>query len=242
QTRQYSGIWDGTFKPAYSNNMAWCLWDMLTHPRYGMGKRLGAADVDKWTLYVIGQYCDQLVPNGFGGTEPRITCNAWLTTQRKAWDVLSDFCSAMRCMPVWNGQTLTFVQDRPSDKVWTYNRSNVVMPDDGAPFRYSFSALKDRHNAVEVNWIDPNNGWETATELVEDTQAIARYGRNVTKMDAFGCTSRGQAHRAGLWLIKTELLETQTVDFSVGAEGLRHVPGDIIEICDDDYAGISIGG
>ena len=242
QTRQYSGIWDGTFKPAYSNNMAWCLWDMLTHPRYGMGKRLGAADVDKWALYVIGQYCDQSVPDGFGGTEPRITCNAWLTTQRKAWDVLSDFCSAMRCMPVWNGQTLTFVQDRPSDKVWTYNRSNVVMPDDGAPFRYSFSALKDRHNAVEVNWIDPNNGWETATELVEDTQAIARYGRNVTKMDAFGCTSRGQAHRAGLWLIKTELLETQTVDFSVGAEGLRHVPGDVIEICDNDYAGISTGG
>ncbi|TXL93363.1 host specificity protein J, partial [Streptococcus pneumoniae] len=242
QTRQYSGIWDGTFKPAYSNNMAWCLWDMLTHPRYGMGKRLGAADVDKWALYVIGQYCDQSVPDGFGGTEPRITCNAYLTTQRKAWDVLSDFCSAMRCMPVWNGQTLTFVQDRPSDKTWTYNRSNVVMPDDGAPFRYSFSALKDRHNAVEVNWIDPNNGWETATELVEDTQAIARYGRNVTKMDAFGCTSRGQAHRAGLWLIKTELLETQTVDFSVGAEGLRHVPGDVIEICDDDYAGISTGG
>ncbi|HAL3734994.1 TPA: host specificity protein J [Escherichia coli] len=242
QTRQYSGIWDGTFKPAYSNNMAWCLWDMLTHPRYGMGKRLGAADVDKWALYVIGQNCDQSVPDGFGGTEPRITCNAWLTTQRKAWDVLSDFCSAMRCMPVWNGQTLTFVQDRPSDKVWTYNRSNVVMPDDGAPFRYSFSALKDRHNAVEVNWIDPNNGWETATELVEDTQAIVRYGRNVTKMDAFGCTSRGQAHRAGLWLIKTELLETQTVDFSVGAEGLRHVPGDVIEICDDDYAGISTGG
>ncbi|WP_261589420.1 host specificity protein J [Escherichia coli] len=242
QTRQYSGIWDGTFKPAYSNNMAWCLWDMLTHPRYGMGKRLGAADVDKWALYVIGQYCDQSVPDGFGGTEPRITCNAYLTTQRKAWDVLSDFCSAMRCMPVWNGQTLTFVQDRPSDKVWTYNRSNVVMPDDGAPFRYSFSALKDRHNAVEVNWIDPDNGWETATELVEDSQAIARYGRNVTKMDAFGCTSRGQAHRAGLWLIKTELLETQTVDFSVGAEGLRHVPGDVIEICDDDYAGISTGG
>lgn len=242
QTRQYSGIWDGTLKPAYSNNMAWCLWDMLTHPRYGMGKRLGAADVDKWALYVIGQYCDQSVPDGFGGTEPRITCNAYLTTQRKAWDVLSDFCSAMRCMPVWNGQTLTFVQDRPSDKVWTYNRSNVVMPDDGAPFRYSFSALKDRHNVVEVNWIDPDNGHETATELVEDTQAIVRYGRNVTKMDAFGCTSRGQAHRAGLWLIKTELLETQTVDFSVGAEGLRHVPGDVIEICDDDYAGISTGG
>ncbi|HAY0219001.1 TPA: host specificity protein J [Escherichia coli] len=241
-SRTYSGIWDGTFKPAYSSNIAWCLWDMLTHPRYGMGKRLGAADVDKWTLYAIGQYCDQLVPDGFGGTEPRVTCNAYLTTRRTAWDILSDFCSAMRCMPVWNGQTLTFVQDRTSDTVWSYNRSNVVMPDDGAPFRYSFSALKDRHTAVEVNWVDPDNGWETATELVEDAQAILRYGRNVTKMDAFGCTSRGQAHRAGLWLIKTELLETRTVDFSVGAEGLRHVPGDIIEICDDDYAGISLGG
>ncbi|HFJ9589143.1 TPA: Ail/Lom family outer membrane beta-barrel protein [Escherichia coli] len=138
-------------------------------------------------------------------------------------------------MPVWNGQTLTFVQDRPSDKVWTYNRSNVVMPDDGAPFRYSFSALKDRHNAVEVNWIDPNNGWETATELVEDTQAIARYGRNVTKMDAFGCTSRGQAHRAGLWLIKTELLETQTVDFSVGVAYSRvsTFSGDYLRVTDN---------
>ncbi|MCZ8978943.1 host specificity protein J [Escherichia albertii] len=242
QTRQYSGIWDGTFKPAYSNNMAWCLWDMLTHPRYGMGKRLGAADVDKWALYVIGQYCDQSVPDGFGGTEPRITCNAYLTTQRKAWDVLSDFCSAMRCMPVWNGQTLTFVQDRPSDKVWTYNRSNVVMDDNGAPFRYSFSALKDRHNAVEVNYTDPQNGWQTSMELVEDPEAILRYGRNLLKMDAFGCTSRGQAHRAGLWVIKTGLLETQTVDFTLGSQGLRHTPGDIIEICDNDYAGTMTGG
>ncbi|MCW4514878.1 phage tail protein, partial [Escherichia coli] len=151
-------------------------------------------------------------------------------------------CTNVSVCPFHTGIQRIAEQDRPSDKVWTYNRSNVVMPDDGAPFRYSFSALKDRHNAVEVNWIDPDNGWETATELVEDSQAIARYGRNVTKMDAFGCTSRGQAHRAGLWLIKTELLETQTVDFSVGAEGLRHVPGDVIEICDDDYAGISTGG
>ncbi|WP_139130531.1 phage tail protein, partial [Escherichia coli] len=111
---------DGSLKPAYSNNPAWCLWDMLTHPRYGMGKRLGAADVDKWALYAIAQYCDQTVPDGFGGTEPRMTFNAYLSQQRKAWDVLSDFCSAMRCMPVWNGQTLTFVQDRPSDVVWPY--------------------------------------------------------------------------------------------------------------------------
>ncbi|ENM4814921.1 host specificity protein J, partial [Escherichia coli] len=208
----------------------------------GMGKRLGAADVDKWALYAIAQYCDQTVPDGFGGTEPRMTFNAYLSQQRKAWDVLSDFCSAMRCMPVWNGQTLTFVQDRPSDVVWPYTNSDVVVDDNGVGFRYSFSALKDRHTAVEVNYTDPQNGWQTSTELVEDPEAILRYGRNLLKMDAFGCTSRGQAHRAGLWVIKTGLLETQTVDFTLGSQGLRHTPGDIIEICDNDYAGTMTGG
>nr|HEG7837978.1 host specificity protein J [Escherichia coli] len=242
EKRTYSGIWDGSLKPAYSNNPAWCLWDMLTHPRYGMGKRLGAPDVDKWALYAIGQYCDQTVPDGFGGTEPRMTFNAYLSQQRKVWDVLGDFCSAMRCMPVWNGQTLTFVQDRPSDVVWPYTNSDVVVDDNGVGFRYSFSALKDRHTAVEVNYTDPQNGWQTSTELVEDPEAILRYGRNLLKMDAFGCTSRGQAHRAGLWVIKTELLETQTVDFTLGSQGLRHTPGDIIEICDNDYAGTLTGG
>ncbi|EEX5037631.1 host specificity protein J [Escherichia coli] len=242
EKRTYSGIWDGSLKPAYSNNPAWCLWDMLTHPRYGMGKRLGAADVDKWALYAIAQYCDQMVPDGFGGTEPRMTFNAYLSQQRKAWDVLSDFCSAMRCMPVWNGQTLTFVQDSPSDVVWPYTNSDVVVDDNGVGFRYSFSALKDRHTAVEVNYTDPQNGWQTSTELVEDPEAILRYGRNLLKMDAFGCTSRGQAHRAGLWVIKTGLLETQTVDFTLGSQGLRHTPGDIIEICDNDYAGTMTGG
>ncbi|EOL4089160.1 host specificity protein J, partial [Escherichia coli] len=161
---------------------------------------------------------------------------------RKAWDVLSDFCSAMRCMPVWNGQTLTFVQDSPSDVVWPYTNSDVVVDDNGVGFRYSFSALKDRHTAVEVNYTDPQNGWQTSTELVEDPEAILRYGRNLLKMDAFGCTSRGQAHRAGLWVIKTGLLETQTVDFTLGSQGLRHTPGDIIEICDNDYAGTMTGG
>ncbi|EFF1618208.1 host specificity protein J, partial [Escherichia coli] len=162
--------------------------------------------------------------------------------QRKAWDVLSDFCSAMRCMPVWNGQTLTFVQDRPSDVVWPYTNCDVVVDDNGVGFRYSFSALKDRHTAVEVNYTDPQNGWQTSTELVEDPEAILRYGRNLLKMDAFGCTSRGQAHRAGLWVIKTGLLETQTVDFTLGSQGLRHTPGDIIEICDNDYASTMTGG
>ncbi|EEY1093951.1 host specificity protein J [Escherichia coli] len=171
-----------------------------------------------------------------------MTFNAYLSQQRKAWDVLSDFCSAMRCMPVWNGQTLTFVQDRPSDVVWPYTNCDVVVDDNGVGFRYSFSALKDRHTAVEVNYTDPQNGWQTSTELVEDPEAILRYGRNLLKMDAFGCTSRGQAHRAGLWVIKTGLLETQTVDFTLGSQGLRHTPSDIIEICDNDYAGTMTGG
>ncbi|WP_252182610.1 phage tail tip domain-containing protein, partial [Escherichia coli] len=135
-----------------------------------------------------------------------------------------------------------FVQDRPSDVVWPYTNSDVVVDDNGVGFRYSFSALKDRHTAVEVNYTDPQNGWQTSTELVEDPEAILRYGRNLLKMDAFGCTSRGQAHRAGLWVIKTGLLETQTVDFTLGSQGLRHTPGDIIEICDNDYAGTMTGG
>ncbi len=126
--------------------------------------------------------------------------------------------------------------------VWPYTNSDVVVDDNGVGFRYSFSALKDRHTAVEVNYTDPQNGWQTSTELVEDPDAILRYGRNLLKMDAFGCTSRGQAHRAGLWVIKTELLETQTVDFTLGSQGLRHTPGDIIEICDNDYAGTLTGG
>ncbi|HDN6462075.1 TPA: phage tail protein [Salmonella enterica subsp. enterica serovar Dublin] len=237
-SRTYAGLWDGTFKPAYTNNPAWCVLDLLTHPRYGMGQRIGISDVDKWALYAIAQYCDQMVPDGFGGMEPRMRCNAWLTTQRKAHDVLADFCSLMRCMPVWNGQKMTFVQDRPADKAWMYTNSNVV----GGQFKYSFSALKERHNAVEVRYVDPMNGWKTSTELVEDHAAQVRYGRNVLKMDAFGCTSRGQAHRMGLWAIQTELLETQTVDFSVGAEGLRHTVGDVFQINDNDYAGAFIGG
>ncbi|EMX6593010.1 host specificity protein J, partial [Salmonella enterica] len=227
-----------TLKPAYTNNPAWCTMDILTHPRYGLGRRIGVADVDKWALYAIAQYCDQQVPDGFGGTEPRMTLNAYMTSQRKAYDVLADFCSVMRCMPVWNGSRMTFVQDRPSDSAWTYTNSNVV----GGRFKYSFSALKDRHNAIEVRYTDPLNGWQTSMELVEDHASQIRYGRNLLKMDAFGCTSRGQAHRTGLWVMMTELLETQTVDFSVGAEGLRHTPGDIIEVCDNDYAGASIGG
>ncbi|EEP7760213.1 phage tail protein [Salmonella enterica] len=238
KTRTYAGLWDGTFKPAYTNNPAWIILDLLTHPRYGLGQRIGLADVDKWALYAIAQYCDQPVPNGFGQDEPRMTCNVYLADRRKAYDVISDFCSVMRCMWVWTGQRMTFIQDRPSDKVWTYTNANVV----NGEFNYSYSAAKDRHNAAEIRFIDPQNGWNVSVELVEDKADIAKNGRKVLQMDAFGCTSRGQAHRTGLWVIQTELLETQMVTFGVGAEGLRHTPGDIFEVCDSDYAGASIGG
>ncbi|EGC4949633.1 phage tail protein [Salmonella enterica] len=238
KSRTYAGLWNGTFKPAYTNNPAWIILDLLTHPRYGLGQRIGLADVDKWALYSIAQYCDQLVPNGFGQDEPRMTCNVYLADRRKAYDVISDFCSVMRCMPVWTGQRMTFIQDRPSDKVWTYTNANVV----NGEFNYSYSAAKDRHNAAEIRFVDPQNGWNVSVELVEDKADIAKNGRKVLQMDAFGCTSRGQAHRTGLWVIQTELLETQMVTFGVGAEGLRHTPGDIFEVCDNDYAGASIGG
>lgn len=167
-----------------------------------------------------------------------MTCNVYLADRRKAYDVISDFCSVMRCMWVWTGQKMTFIQDRPSDKVWTYTNANVV----NGEFNYSYSAAKDRHNAAEIRFIDPQNGWNVSVELVEDKADIAKNGRKVLQMDAFGCTSRGQAHRTGLWVIQTELLETQMVTFGVGAEGLRHTPGDIFEVCDNDYAGASIGG
>ncbi|AXC64774.1 host specificity protein J [Salmonella enterica subsp. diarizonae serovar 59:z10:-] len=238
ETRTYAGLWNGTFKEEWTNNPAWILLDLLTHPRYGLGQRIGISDVDKWALYAIAQYCDHMVPNGYGGQEPRMTCNVYLADRRKAYDVISDFCSVMRCIPVWNGQRMTFIQDRPSDKVWTYTNSNVV----NGEFNYSYSAFKDRHNAAEIRFIDPADGWNVSVELVEDKADIAKNGRKVIQRDAFGCTSRGQAHRDGLWLIQTELLETQLVTFSVGAEGLRHTPGDIIEVCDNDYAGASIGG
>lgn len=238
ETREYTGLWDGTFKPAWTDNPAWILWDLLTHPRYGMGQRLKIQEVDKFALYMIGRYCDQPVDDGFGGREPRVRCNAYITDVRKAYDVISDLCTSMRIMPVWNGQMMTFVQDRPGDVVWPYTNANVV---DGV-FDYSFSPAKARHNVVEVRFVDPDNGWKTSIEQVSDDTDIALRGRNVLRVDAFGCTARGQAHRHGLWLLMTEKLEIQTVEFKVGAEGLRHTPGDIVEISDNDWAAAQTGG
>ena len=238
RTRQYSGVWDGTFKIDWTDNPAWVLFDIVTNKRYGLGNRLGDFGADKWTLYQVAQYCDQLVPDGFGGKEPRFTCNAWLTEQRSAYDVINDICSIFRAMPVWNGQQLTVVMDRPYDPVWTYTNANV----DKGLFNYTFSAKKARHNAIQVEYVDKNNAYERMIEYVSDDDAIRKYGLNVKKITAFGCTSRGQAHRTGLWLLQTEKLETKTVTFTVGTEGLMHIPGDIIRVSDTYYAGTNIGG
>ena len=238
RTRKYTGMWDGTFKTDWTDNPAWILYDVVTSKRYGLGNRLGEFGADKWALYQVSQYCDQLVPDGFGGQEPRFTCNAWLTEQRSAYDVINDICSIFRAIPVWNGQQLTVVMDRPSDPVWTYTNANVSK--DG--FSYTFSAKKARHNAIQVEYADKDNGYEKAIEYVSDDESIRRNGLNVKKITAFGCTSRGQAHRTGLWLLQTEKLETKTVTFTVGVEGLMHVPGDIIKVADTYYAGTNVGG
>lgn len=238
RTRKYTGMWDGTFKTDWTDNPAWILYDVVTSKRYGLGNRLGEFGADKWALYQVSQYCDQLVPDGFGGQEPRFTCNAWLTEQRSAYDVINDICSIFRAIPVWNGQQLTVVMDRPSDPVWTYTNANV----EKGEFNYTFSAKKARHNAIQVEYADKDNGYEKAIEYVSDDESIRRNGLNVKKITAFGCTSRGQAHRTGLWLLQTEKLETKTVSFVVGAEGLMHVPGDIIKVADTHYAGTNVGG
>lgn len=237
-SRTYNGIWLGEFKTEWTNNPAWIVYDILKNNRYGMARRFGQFSVDKFMLYSIAQYCDQLVDDGFGGKEPRFTCNCYITEQSQAYDLINNFFSIFRAMPVWDGMQLSAVIDRPSDISAIYTNANVV---DGK-FSYSSSAMKDRHTAVRVKYIDPEYGWEPVTEYVADDEAIKRFGLNVLDVEAFGCTSRGQAHRTGKWIITTEKYEKQTVTFAVGREGLRHLPGDVIGILDNEYVMSQSGG
>ena len=232
-----SDFWDGSFKLSWTNNPAWVFYDLVTNTRYGMGKRLQDFNIDKWQLYAIGKYCDELVPDGFGGTEPRMTCNIWITDQRKAYDLINDICSIFRAMPVWNGQALTAIQDRKADPVWTYNNANTI-----GGFTRQRSAKKARHNVIEVEYIDASDFYEKKIESVSDDALVTRYGLNSKKVTAFGCTSRGQAYRTGRWLLETEKLETETISFTVGQEGVMHLPYDVIEIADSQYAGVNVGG
>ena len=179
-----------------------------------------------------------MIPDGFGGQEPRFTCNLWLTEQRSAYDVLSDLCSIFRAIPVWNGTELTFIMDRPSDPVWTYTNANVV----GGQFSRQYSAMKARHNAIQVEYKDAENNYENTIEYISDDEQIRKFGLNLKKVTAFGCTSRGQAFRTGKWILETERLETETITFTVGSEGLMNIPGDIIRVSDNHFAGTNIGG
>ncbi|MDF7193408.1 host specificity protein J [Proteus mirabilis] len=239
ESRTYTGIWTGRFKPAWSNNPAWVFYDLVTNERYGIGEMIGSFGVDKFALYAIARYCDELVDDGFGNKDPRFTFNAYITSQRKAKEVIDDLASVFRGMPLWDGQQLTCFQDRPSDPVWTYTNSNVI---DGK-FKYTSTAKSARHNAIEVSWINPSNGWSEEREFIQDDDLIQRFGGvNVKKVTAFGCTSRGQAHRVGKWILQTEKLEKDSVTFSTGREGINCISGDIIEVADDSFAGVKVGG
>jgi predicted phage tail protein len=236
--RTYSGAWDGTFKIAWSNNPAWCFYDLLTNSRYGLGAYISPSQVDKWSLYTIGQYCDQFVPDGFGGYEPRFTCNCYIQNYADAYKVVQDLASAFRGMVYWGGGTVTAVQDAPADPVALFTRANVV---DGL-FQYTGASLKARHTVALVSWSNLQDMGKTYVEYVEDTAGIARYGVITTQITAFGCTSRGQAHRAGKWILYSERMESETVTFKVGMDGAGVRPGDIIKVADAQRAGARMGG
>lgn len=239
ETRTYApGIWRGDWKEEWTDNPAWIFYDLVTNSLAGLGKRIGEYGLDKFQLYQIAKYCDELVDDGYGGKEPRMVSNLWITEQRDAYNVLSDMASVFRSIAVWNGTQFSAIQDRTSDPVCLYTQSNVV---DGK-FSRQFAAGKTIFTAVEVEYADERNFYQKAVEYVADDLMIARYGYNVKKITAYGCTSRGQAHRYGKWVLETSRLEQCTITFVVGRQGLLHLPGDIIEIADNDFAGKALGG
>ena len=239
EARTYApGLWRGDFKMGWTNNPAWIFYDLITDKLAGLGERIGDFGIDKFMLYEIAKYCDELVDDGYGGKEPRMVSNLWITEQRDAYNVISDMASVFRAIAVWDGTQFTAIQDRPTDPVCLYSQSNVV---DGK-FSRQYTAGKAIFTAVEVEYADERNLYQKAIEYVADDNMIARYGYNVKKMTAFGCTSRGQAHRYGKWVLETSRLEQCTITFTVGRQGLMHLPGDIIEVADNNYAGKVLGG
>ncbi|MGE9147726.1 TipJ family phage tail tip protein [Acinetobacter pittii] len=238
-TRQYVGMWDGTFKEAYSNNPAWIYYDICTVDRYALGDRLTPLMVDKWSLYRLAQYCDQMVPDGLGGQEPRFTCNVYLQSAEGAFEVLTKLAGVFRAITFWDGNSIICDADIPQDTYFTYTRANVI---DGN-FEYAGTRARDRHNVVKIAWDNPANHYKTEYEFVRDEKAIAEAGQvRILEIDAWGCTSRGQAQRAGWWALKSEQLETRTVSFKVGLDGYIPLPGKVIEIADELFAGRANGG
>ncbi|MDV1857903.1 phage tail protein [Citrobacter freundii] len=237
-TRTYSGLWTGGFKKAWTNNPAWLFRELAKNTRFGLAKRAGYIDVDDGALYVLSQYCDQMVNDGYGGQEPRMTLNAYITEQASARDILDKIASMFRGIALWDGMRLSVMLDAPQDPIATITNANVV---DGE-FKRSSVKRSEKYNAVVVSWTDPDNGWEQVKEFVSDDEMIARGNYNETTLEAFGCTSRGQAWRAGKWLLETAKRESSRLSFQMARDAIHFTPGDIVEIMDNNYAGARLGG
>lgn len=231
--RTYSGVWDGTFKSAWTNNPAWVFFDIVTNDRFGLGNRIPLDWVDKWRLYQIAQYCDQLVSDGMGGQEPRFTCSLYLQSRADAYKVLQDMAGMFRGISFYAAGQVMASADMPKDPGATYSQANVI---DGR-FHYEGSGRKARHTVALVSWTDPDDFGRQKVEVVQHMDAIARYGVNQTEVTAIGCHSRAQAQRVGNHILYTENLETETVSFSVGLDALNCMPGDVIQVADPNRAG-----
>lgn len=236
--RSYAGVWDGTFKPAWTDNPAWIFRDLVLHDRYGLGNRITAAQLDKWSLYKIARYCDEMVPNGRGGTEPRFTCNLYLQTRKQAYAVLQDIASIFRGISYWGAGSIIASADMPADPVYVYTAANVI----GGKFTRSGSKKATRYTVALVTWNDPADFYKPKVEYVEDRDGIARYGIQQVELTAFGCTSQGQAHRAGGWALATSRLETEGITFDVGMDGAIALPGQIVRVADPSRMGRRVGG
>ena len=237
-THTYSGSWDGTFKMSWTDNPAWVFYDIASNECDGLGRLLPAAWLDKWALYQIAQYCDERVPDGKGGTEPRFSCNVYLQDKAEAWKVLQDLASVFRGIAYYAQGSVLAVADMPRDAVYTYSNANVV---DGI-FSYAGSSLATRYTVALVSWNDETDMGRAKVEVIEDTDGIARYGVRQLELTAFGCTSQGQAQRIGRSALFTSRMETETVTFAVGLSGTLAQPGQIIELADSHLAGQRIGG
>ncbi len=231
--RTYSGVWDGTFKSAWTNNPAWVFFDIVTNDRFGLGNRIPLDWVDKWRLYQIAQYCDQLVSDGMGGQEPRFTCSLYLQSRADAYKVLQDMAGMFRGISFYAAGQIMASADMPKDPGPTYSQANVI---DGE-FTYVGSGGKARHTVALVSWTDPDDFGRQKVEVVQHLGAIARYGVNQTEVTAIGCHSRAQAQRVGNHILYTESLETETVSFAVGLDALNCMPGDVIQVADPNRAG-----
>ena len=237
-SKTYDGIWNGTFKDAYSNNPAWIYYDLVTQWRYGIGEKLDDSMIDKWSIYRLGQYCDEKVSDGQGGLEPRFECNVYLQSQEDAYTVLQHLGGIFTAMSYWNGEKIVLDADVPQDPVYTFSAANVV---DGN-FEYTGTRQRDRHTLAKVAWDNPNNSYQTEYEYIRDEEAMAKYGVKPLDLSAFGCTSQAQAQRLGLRALKAEQLETRQVAFSVGLDGFIPQVGNIINISDELFAGRALSG